>query len=413
MKIAIDLRPLQLGHQNRGIGSYLINIMKYFPNDKTEYIFLRFDESNPIIDYSIGADKQYSEIIYKKVKFNKSLKGAILFGLNIFRPKFTELINQQPDIFFQPDYLLGIPKSHRIITIIVSYDLIPIIFKDLYLPSWKKFWRLHNLRFRKRLLMSIRAYYYEKKHQKGIKTLRKADKIISISNTTTDDLVDVANVNKNKISTIYLAPSFADNYHIDSSVMITKLVNEIDGKYLIFIGGTDQRRKVGELVYAFNLLNARGYDMNLVLAGNEFVENSSELENTVKKDIESSSYKDKIHMLGKISESDKSMLLKHAFAFVYPTLYEGFGLPILESMASSCSVILFENKATKETAGDAAEYTKTMDGLGIFESVVKLIDSNKRRKMLIDKGLARSKNYSWDKAGHETMKIIFNAKNIN
>lgn len=410
MKIAIDLRPLQLGHQNRGIGSYLINIMKYFPNDKTEYIFLRFDESNPITDYSIGVDKKYSEIIYKRIRFSKSLKGAILFGLNICKPKFTELINQQPDIFFQPDYLLGIPKSHEITTIIVSYDLIPIIFKDMYMPSWKKFWRLHNLRFRKRLLLSLRAYYYENKYKKGIKALRKVDKIISISNTTTDDLVNITKINKNKISTIYLAPSFADNYHIDSSATITELVNKIDDKYLIFIGGTDQRRKVGELVYAFNLLNARGHDINLVLAGNEFVENSNELENTVKKDIESSSYKDKIYMLGKISESDKSMLLKHAFAFVYPTLYEGFGLPILESMISSCPVILFKNKATLETAGDAAEYTKTTDGLGIYKSVVKLLENSERRKILIDKGLARSKNYSWDETGRQTMEIIFGEK---
>ena len=90
---------------------------------------------------TVQYSKKYSEIIYKRVRFSKSLKGAILFGLNICKPKFTELINQQPDIFFQPDYLLVIPKSHKITTIIVSYDLIPIIFKDLYMPSWKKFWR--------------------------------------------------------------------------------------------------------------------------------------------------------------------------------------------------------------------------------------------------------------------------------
>lgn len=406
MKIAIDLRPLQIGHQNRGIGSYLINILQYFPDEGVEYVFLRFDESNPITDYSIGINKNYSEIIFKRVKFQKSLKGAALFGLNLLKSRFKGLAKHRVDIFFQPDYLLGIPRSSKITNIVVSYDLIPLIFRDMYIPSWKKSWYLRNLRFRKRALMSLRAYYYERKHEKGIKTLRSADKVISISKTTTDDLVNIAKVDKNKISTIYLAPSFAENYHISSSVKITKLVKKIDSNYLIFIGGTDQRRKVDELVYAFNLLNARGYDINLVLAGNEFVENSRKLDNLVKKAIESSSYIDKIYLLGKISEADKSMLLKHAVAFVYPTLYEGFGLPILEAMVSSCPVITFDNKAAKEIAGDAAEYTKTMDGLGIYESIVTLLDNCERRKMLVDKGLKRSSNYSWDVTGRETMKII-------
>ncbi len=406
MKIAIDLRPLQIGHQNRGIGSYLINIMQYFPKDGVEYVFLRFDESNPIVDYSFGVDRDYSEIIYKRVKFKKSPKGAILFGISLLRPKYIGLAKHHVDIFFQPDYLLGIPWSNKITNIVVSYDLIPFILRDMYLPSWKKSWHLRNLRLRKRALSSLRAYYYGKKYKNGIKTLKRADKIISISNTTTSDLVNIAKIDKKKISTIYLAPSFAENYQIKSSAEITKLVSKIDGNYLIFIGGTDQRRKVDELIHAFNLLNARGCDINLVLAGNEFVEDSHELDNVVKKAIESSSYKDKIYILGRISEADKSFLLKHALAFVYPTLYEGFGLPILEAMVSSCPVITFDNKATKEIAGDAALYTKTMDGLGIYESVVILINDSKKRKILIDKGLKKCADYSWGDTGRETMNIL-------
>jgi glycosyltransferase involved in cell wall biosynthesis len=411
MKIAIDLRPLQIGHQNRGIGIYLINIMKYFPDDRVEYVFLRYDESNPITDYSVGLNKKYSEIIYKRVKFEKSLSCALLFGLNILRPKYMALAKHHPDIFFQPDYLLGVPRSFRITKIIVFYDLIPFVYRSVYIPSWKKFWHYKNLRIRKRALMSLRAYYYEKKYKKGIKTLRKADKIISISKSTTEDLIDIAKINKKKISTVYLAPSFTENIHINSSSVVKSLVNKIDGKYLIYIGRTDHRRKVDELVYAFNLLNARGHDINLVLAGNEFVINSHELSASAKKSIKLSSYKDKIYMLGKISESDKAMLFRHAFAFVYPTLYEGFGLPIVESMVLSCPIITFENKATVETARDAAEYTESTDGLGIYKSVINLLENKNKRKILIEKGLKRSTNYSWDKTGHETMNLILGEDN--
>jgi len=407
MKIAIDLRALQSGHQNRGIGSYLLNILHYFPNEDTTYIFLRYDSSNPITDYAIGEGRNYTEVVYKKREFSRNPKQLLLFAASLLSPKYLKLMKHHPDVFFQPDYLLGIPRSPRIKKVVVAYDLIPLLFRNMYLPSWKKPWHLKQIRFRGRLKLSVRAFYYEKKYKNGLRCLRRANQVISISNTTTNDLIAYAHIPKSKINTIYLAPSFIKNHHISDSVDIKKLVHDISGKYLVFIGGTDARRKADELVYAFNLLNARGHNIHLVFAGNEFVEDSKELSAKTKKAIETSSYKDKIYLLGKISDNDKDLILSNALAFVYPTLYEGFGLPLLESMAAGCPVITFKNSATIEIAGDAALFAETDDSFGLYSAILKLMDNPQETKQRVPMGIEHAKQFSWDVSGQETVKLVF------
>jgi glycosyltransferase involved in cell wall biosynthesis len=406
MKIAIDLRPLQLGHQNRGIGSYLLNIIEFFPKDNIEYIFLRYETSNPINEFKIGKGRTYSEVVYKKVDFNRSPIGIYKFILNYVTPKYPKLLRHHPDVFFQADYLLGAPRSKRIKTVVVAYDLIPFIFRNMYLPSWRKYWHLKQIRLRGRVKLSLRAYYYEKKYKKALKTMRKANNVISISNTTTEDLINIGGVDKNKIKTIYLAPSFMANHHFKDSKDIKNIIEPIKKRYLLFIGGTDSRRKADELVHAFNLLNARGQEIYLVFAGNEFVHNSKELNTKTRKAIELSSYKNKIYLLGKISDNDKKYLLENALTFVYPTLYEGFGLPLVESMAVGCPVITFNNKTTQEIAKDAAIYTITNDGNGIYDAVNKLLQNKNSYDKLCKKGFERSLIFNWEQTGKMTIELI-------
>lgn len=406
MKIAIDLRPLQLGHQNRGIGSYLLNIIEFFPKENVEYVFLRYEISNPIDDFHIGDGRKYSEVVYKKYDFSRSLSGIFKFIINLISPKYTKLSKHRPDVFFQTDYLLGAPSSRKIKKIVVAYDLIPLIFRNMYLPKWSKYWHLKQIRLRGRIKLALRAYYYEKKYLNAIKTLRRANAIISISNTTTEDLINIGGVNKNNITTIYLAPSFIAGHHFEDSKDIQNIIKPIKKQYLLFIGGTDSRRKADELVHAFNLLNSRGIDIHLVFAGNEFVVDSKELNTKTKKAIQMSSYKDKIHLLGKISDNDKKYILENAFAFVYPTLYEGFGLPILEAMQSRCPVITFNNSATKEIAKDAAIFSDQNNGYSIYETVLKLLKDDKLRESLVAKGYHRANEFNWDETGSRTMEIV-------
>ncbi len=408
MKIAVDLRPLQIGHENRGIGTYLLNVLEYFPknSDEHSYIFIRYRSSNPMKDLDIADGRIYEEVLLRKIPFSPKPKGFLKFLINELSPKFTKLRKFHPDVFFQPDYLLGVPKIKDCRTIIVAYDLIPLRFKSMYLPEPKRFRRARHLRLRTRIRLTLRAYFYRRKYQSGIKILRTCDRILSISKNTTKDLIELGSVQRDKIRTIPLAASFLNSNQPDVSSNATRVISNLNKPYITFIGGTDKRRQVDKLVGAFNMLRGRGLDLGLVLAGNEFVEDSAQLSTLTKKEIEKSSYKDSIVMLGKISEADKYFMLSHSKAFVYPTLYEGFGLPILEAMQAGCPVITYKNSSIPEVSGDAVLYVDIRSTLGIFHALEKLFSSDSLANSLIEKGKKQSSKFTWERNGKKTWNEI-------
>lgn len=408
MKIAIDLRPLQIGHQNRGIGSYLLNILTRIPVDQKDVTFvcIRYNGSNPIKDYGLLIGQEYEELVIDKHPFRFTFKGVLRHAWSSFTPRFIKLHKFHPDVYLQTDYLLGAPRIRGCSVVIVSYDLIPLIFKSAYLPKWQKFAFNKQLVTRLRIRQSLRAIFYRNKYKRGIGLLNRADSVISISKTTTDDLVRVAGIDKKKIITIPLAPSFRDEGPKGPRREIKNLIEKIPGSFACFIGGTDNRRQVHELVHAHNLLNARGIDLSLVLVGNEFDENQRELNLLTKKVIHSSSYRHKIHMVGKVSEADKLFILQNATAFVYPTLYEGFGLPVLEAMHAKCPVVTYDNSSIREVAGDAVAYANPEDGLGISKILANIISSKTLAVRMKKKGLRRVGQYSWDKTFRQTWRIL-------
>lgn len=408
MKIAIDLRPLQIGHQNRGIGSYLLNILTRIPNDRKDisFICIRYSSSNPIKDYNLLIDQEYEELVINKHPFVFTFTGVLRHVWSSFTPRFIKLHKFHPDVFLQTDYLLGAPRIRGCSIAVVSYDLIPLIFKSAYLPRWQKFALNEQLGIRLRIRQSLRAAFYRNRYKRGLNLLKRADSVISISKSTTDDLVKIAGIDKKMITTIPLAPSFRNEGLSEPRREIKDLIGKMPGDYACFIGGTDKRRQAHELVHAHNLLNARGVDLSLVFIGGEFDEKQSELNPITKSAIHTSSYRNKIHMVGKVSEADKLFILQNATAFVYPTIYEGFGLPILEAMHAKCPVITYNNSSIKEIAGDAAVYAVPEDGLGISKALENIISSKTLSTSIQKKGLKQVGRYSWDKTFKQTWRKL-------
>lgn len=419
-KIAIDLRPLQTSHQDRGIGAYVVNLLSQLPSDN-KYIFLRYDSSNPITENRPNKDLDYEEIVYKHVELEKSVYGALRYVAANYSPKYYKLLKFWPDVFLQTDYLLGLPKIPGVKTVVIAYDLIPFIFRRAYIPSFKhhrnkremslkkriyenmQYFRLH-INVKRNVFALLKIFYLRLQYSKGMRTLKSANKIISISETTTNDLKNIAKIKSNKIETIYIAPSFKSHKNIASKKEIEALTKK---DYVIYIGGTDFRKKTEELVYAFNILNGRGNNIHLVLAGNEFKEDYKLLAPETKLAIEKSSYKSKIHLLGRINDQDKSILYKNAIALVYPTLYEGFGLPIVEAYYHGCPVIAFDTPATREIGGKVINLTDSYSSLSIYKQILKVKRSNNPKKTAEEMKKIAS-TYTWDKTVEKTINAILN-----
>jgi glycosyltransferase involved in cell wall biosynthesis len=110
---------------------------------------------------------------------------------------------------------------------------------------------------------------------------------------------------------------------------------------------------------------------------------------------------------GFISDSDLAWLYGHAMAFVFPSRYEGFGLPVLEAMQAGCPVVAYDNSSIPEVAGDAALLVP--DGDSLVPAITKVLKDEALRQTLIQKGKARAKRFSWDRTARETLGVLSEA----
>jgi glycosyltransferase involved in cell wall biosynthesis len=115
---------------------------------------------------------------------------------------------------------------------------------------------------------------------------------------------------------------------------------------------------------------------------------------------------DRIHFLDQVSAEQKSVLLKNAKALFFPSLYEGFGFPALEAMSAGAPIVASSAGALPETIGNAGILLDPR-GTGAFaEALDQVLNDNALRRILIDRGFERAKNFSWEKCAEETIKII-------
>lgn len=404
MRIAIDLRALQIGHQYRGIGAYITNVVGRFPADSDHtFIIIRYGVSNPVDDFNLPFT-DYEEIVMKKPGEPHGLDLLKEIIKRRFSRKFGNLSAHRPDVFFQPDFQLGLPRGWRMKKYVVMYDVIPLILKEMYLPSWKRLFSRPGLGKMRRLRIIFSAWLKEAHYARSLRALHRADGIFSISEATAADLHAHVGVPKSKIKTIPLAPSVSD---IQTTAKDRpKQLAGTKSPFLFYMGGIDERRRVADLVHAFNLLNGHGHAFDLVLGGKELA-NAEEIPNIDVRDaVTNSSYRDRIYLLGFTSQEEKAWLMEHAFAFVYPTFYEGFGLPVLESMLQGCPTITYDNSSLPEIAGDAAILLKEDGGTAIRDAILKLVNDPKQREALIKAGKKQAAKFSWERCAEETYQLL-------
>lgn len=404
MKLAIDLRPLQIGYENRDLGSYLINLLRNLPIDNaTHFIYLRYDTSNPLIDYSLPIPSHYSEVIYKKRNFSKKPLSAIRFVLGQMTPKYLRLIAHRPDVFMQPDYLLGAPRLPGTRVVVICYDIIPLKFRTVYLPSWRHYWRMRHFSLKARIRLSLRSIYHTHKHRTGANLLKRSDKILSVSRTTENDLVELLGISSGKIQIIYPAPTINE---INPSKNISSLIKSLTLPYLLFMGGADRSKRVYDLVYSFNKLRALGVECSLVLSGNEFTKGNPHLDSRISEAIRLSSYKRDIHLTGPLSEGDKYLLLEHASCFVYPSIYDGFGMPVLEALTLDLRVVAYRNSALEEIADGRVIFTDSLGSDSLTHEVKKALSGEN----ISQKNGSDIEEFNWKKTASLTWDVLSQQK---
>jgi glycosyltransferase involved in cell wall biosynthesis len=221
---------------------------------------------------------------------------------------------------------------------------------------------------------------------------RKAAKIIAVSEATKQDIMEFWNIDSNKIEVIYHGSSLQPNY-------AKKPTTIIPDNYLLFIGIRKGYKNFIPMVRAIMPLLKKYPDLYLVCAGRSLF--TQEEENLFKE----LGIRNKLIALCKLSDNELAYLYCKAKAFLFPSLNEGFGIPILEAWACETPVVLSDNPCFKEVAADAGFYFTPDSEESIRHQVEEILSNSSLSTELIKKGKDRLRLFSWSKAVEQTYKV--------
>ena len=234
--------------------------------------------------------------------------------------------------------------------------------------------------------------------------LEYVDLILTISHSTKQDIAHYLDISPDKIFVTPLASRYecaeANNNPISSEDPELSILKKISPKpYFLFTGTLEPRKNIPMLIRAFSALKSKyKVDHQLLLVGRKGWKYEP-----VFKAIEDSICADEIHYLNYLSNQALMHLYQQAEAFIYPSYFEGFGLPVLEAMSLGCPVITSNTSSLPEVAGNAAILTSPTEMDELIDAMHKNIDSQGKRQTLISLGYKQASKFSWQNTAYETL----------
>jgi len=231
--------------------------------------------------------------------------------------------------------------------------------------------------------------------------LQWTDLILTISENSKRDIVNYLEFDQNKVVVTPLASRYCSSYIDNKSLnnLENSVKYDFSYPYLLFVSTLEPRKNIITLIAAFNYLKQKyKIEHNLILIGKKGWQYEP-----IFQAIASSPYQDCIHHLDYLSDELVALFYSKADVFVYPSYYEGFGLPVLEAMTLGAPVVTSNTSSLPEVAGDAAILVDPNDVINLAEAILQIISDLDLRTDLIAKGKARANLYSWERTAKETL----------
>lgn len=233
-------------------------------------------------------------------------------------------------------------------------------------------------------------------------SLRRSDAVIAISEATKKDIIDTFSVSPDKIGVVHAGVDEIYRIYDDKEKKEeVKKIYGIEKDFILCVSAISPRKNFVRLVKAFSLLRReKRIDAQLVFAGQQAWQAEE-----VSRQVRSSGLDSDVVFCGYVPKEHLLCLYNTARVFAFPSLYEGFGLPILEAFACGCPVIASNVSSMPEVCGDAALLVDPRDIEDLAYAIYKLVSDEPFREDLIKKGLERVKKFSWEKASKETVAL--------
>ncbi|MFC3561742.1 glycosyltransferase family 4 protein [Pedobacter jamesrossensis] len=332
-----------------GISRYFANIQQALEkeDDCSGRISVLYSKNYYIKNYQAPFQNSLGERLFssqeKEYKWNKKY-SKYLIGKNNF-----DVLHPT---YYEPYFLKKLKKPYIITVHDMIHELMPDSFSSNDITSVQK-----------------------------KEVIANAAKIITISETTKNDLKNIFDVEDHRIEVIYHGYQQKEQKFHSSQDSLQK------DKYLLFVGARSGYKNFNRFVNAIAAFLKHKGNINLICAGGGTFQKE---ETKLFKKLEIEKY------VTQLSASDQQLdaLYANALAFIFPSIYEGFGLPILEAFQNRCPVALSSSACFKEIADDAAEYFDPMDEHSILTSVMKIIESQENTSSLVEKGIKRLENFT-------------------
>lgn len=396
MKIGIDISVLN-DHQRTGIGVYTYELLK---------ALLKINKEDQFILFGIGTLSTYNYL--KNLEFKdypnvqmkifkmpaKAFRTAFLLWQKLNWPLIEYFIGQV-DIFHSFNWFLPPQRSGK--SVATVFDLTSILF-----PQWHDYRtsQLDKLRFER--------------------VAQKADLVVAISESTKKDWQKL--YFQTKVEVVY--PACREVFKKDQKEekeKRDKVMRKygLQPGYLLSVGTLEPRKNLEGLVRAYTVysmkfivcrdkekkspsLNTKYHILNtfpkLVLVGKSGWKNE-ELMKLINQ------YPEQIKMLGFVPDEDLKVLYQQALAFIYPSFYEGFGIPVLESLSCGCPVITSNTSSLPEVGGKAAVYVRPGDQQGLIRELGEIGKNKGRREEMITLGLEQAEKFSWERSARKLNQI--------
>jgi glycosyltransferase involved in cell wall biosynthesis len=233
---------------------------------------------------------------------------------------------------------------------------------------------------------------------------RRAHLIITDSAFSKREIIKYLSIPKERVRTIYLGVD-TKCFHPQPSEVIEPILQKygIWKKYLLYVGNHQRRKNIPRLIQAFAQLKKR-QDYQLVIGG----PNDARL-TEIQNSLQTSCSKDEVILTGRIPLEELPALYSGASCFIFPSLYEGFGLPLLESMACGTPVVASNTSSLPEVVGDAGVLVEPHESLSLREGIERILNNKGLQEELRERGMERARKFSWDTTVKETLQVYHDA----
>ncbi|MCS6988161.1 MAG: glycosyltransferase family 4 protein [Chloroherpetonaceae bacterium] len=366
MRIAVD--ALLLKNQNSGTGFYTHNLLRAIAEERSPHRFSIFVGAH----YERANEFNAPNIEIRKVNFRNGVHRIAWEQTTLV----AELNRLKPDLLFCPFFIK--PLLYKGKTVITMHDLYHRVVPKAI--RWDR-------RIYRRVFIDRSA--------------AQAHHVIAISELTKRDTMTAYRIPGDKISVVYngIDEAFRARVGEEHKRAVLKKFAIPFSEFLLSVSTQHRNKNFGQLLEAIWKLKSRGKIFPLVIAGNKG--DDSERLSRLTSDYDLS---DVVKFVGFVGDEDLPALYQSAKAFVFPSLYEGFGIPLVEAMASGVPTIYANRGALPEVSGGSGIAFETTDEL--MQAIERLWQDEALRKALIEKGLQRSTLFSWREAAKATIRVF-------